>query len=142
MEKNITNIHLFAFVFNLSAGIIERDIETMLYVKTAYPYLAKHMALVITHCEQLEDNQRKRLVEDFFRHPKVKQSKLEEYFTKGTLFMGCLRYESVTTANKQSMYFEYNNVLDMRMAFIEKCTQCDKPFNIYQESTERKCRLS
>jgi GTP-binding protein EngB required for normal cell division len=142
MSKNITNIHMFAFVFNLAAGINERDIDTMLYVKTTYPYLGKYMALVITHCEQLEVEQRKRLIGDFFRHPKVIQSKLEEYFKVGTLFMGCLRHESVATSNEQSMYFEYNNILDMRTEFIEKCIQCDKPFNFYQGPNSNKCCIS
>lgn len=142
MSKNITNIHMFAFVFNLSAGIIERDIETMLYVKTTYPYLDKHMALVITHCEQLEAEQRKRLIDEFFLHPKVVQSKLKDYFKIGTLFMGCLRNESVQTANAQSMYFEYNNILDMRTEFIEKCIQCENVFNVYQASNDNKCRVS
>jgi GTP-binding protein EngB required for normal cell division len=142
MGKNITNIHMFAFVFNLSAGINERDIETMLYVKTTYPYLDKYMALVITHCEQLQEEQRQRLIADFFRHPKVIQSKLNEYFKLGTLFMGCLRHESVSTANDRSMYFEYNNILDMRTAFIEKCIQCEVPFNFYQGTNANKCRIS
>lgn len=142
MAKNITNIHMFAFVFNLAAGINERDIETMLFVKKTYPYLDKYMALVITHCEQLEEDQRKRLITDFFRHPKVVQSKLNEYFKVGTLFMGCFRHESVTTANDRSMYLEYNNILDMRTKFIETCIKCEKPFNFYQGPTANSCRLS
>jgi GTP-binding protein EngB required for normal cell division len=142
MGKNITNIHMFAFVFNLAAGINERDIETMLYVKNTYPYLDRHMALVITHCEQLEAPQRKRLIEDFFRHSKVKQSKLQDYFKLGVLFMGCLRNESVTTCNDKSMYFEYNNILDMRADFIAKCIECKEPFNFYQGKHTNACRIS
>ena len=142
MAKNITNIHMFAFVFNLAAGINERDIETMLYVKNKYPYLDKYMALVITHCEQLPENQRKRLIEDFFRHPTVIQSKLKDYFKIGTLFMGCIRHESVNTANEKSMYFEYNNILDMRMEFIETCIKCETPFNFYQGQNATSCRIS
>jgi GTP-binding protein EngB required for normal cell division len=142
ITKNITNIHMFGFVFNLAAGINEQDIETMVYVKTTYPYLDKYMALVITHCEQLEQDQRKKLVDDFFRHPKVIKTKLNEYFKLGALFMGCIRHESVMTANDKSMYFEYNNILDMRIEFIEKCMKSETPFNFYNGSHGNKCRIS
>lgn len=142
ITKNITNIHMFAFVFNLAAGINERDIETMIYVKTTYPRLSKHMALVITHCEQTTEEQRERMMAEFWRHPTVVQSKLKEYFAIGTLFMGCLRHESVSTANAQSMYFEYNNVLDMRTEFITRCIKCAEPYNIYKDGSESKCNVA
>lgn len=142
ITKNITNIHMFAFVFNLSAGINERDIETMLYMKKTYPRLSQYMALVITHCEQMTSEQRQRLIAEFWLHPQVAQSKLKDYFRVGTLFMGCLRNESVSTANAQSMYFEYNNILDMRTEFIEKCIHCAEPYNIYKEGNENKCNVS
>jgi GTP-binding protein EngB required for normal cell division len=142
MAKSITNIHMFAFVFNLAAGIHQQDIETMLYVKKTYPQLTKHMALVITHCEQLTAEQKQRLITDFYRHPKVNESKLKEYFQVGVLFMGSLRQESRDTANDQSMYFEYNNILDMRTEFIERCIKCNEPFNFYRETNSNTCRIS
>lgn len=142
MTKNITNIHMFAFVFNLAGGINDRDIDTMIFVKTAYPNLAKYMALVITHCEQLNAEQRKKLIDDFYLHPKVIRSSLKDYFKLGPLFMGCIRHESVTTANDKSVYYEYNNILDMRSEFIGKCISSTQPFNIYHGDSGNTCRLS
>jgi GTP-binding protein EngB required for normal cell division len=134
MGKDITNIHMFAFVLNLAGGINERDLETMLFVKTQYPYLSKYMALVITHGEQLADGEKERLVREFLRHPTVIKNQFQAYFKLGVLFMGCLRHESVSRANDQSMYYEYNNILDMRKTFIDICISCAQPFNFYQGS--------
>ena len=144
MQKDITTIHMFAFVFNLAAGINERDLETMVYVKKMYPHLTKYMALVITHCEQVAEAERDRVKSNFFQHPTVVKNKLQEYFQLGVLFMGCFRHESVSRANDVSMYCEYNNILDMRKEFVETCIKCDQPFNFYQGTTPDKnlCSIS
>jgi GTPase Era involved in 16S rRNA processing len=124
LESNIRHVHLIGIVFNLSNGINERDIEAMIYIKENFRDIADNTALVITNCEQINEQQRNKLVYDFFQHRKVKQHNLRNFFRQGTLFMGCLRYESLETANEEAIYLEYNNVLDMRTAFIEKCIQC------------------
>jgi GTPase SAR1 family protein len=129
LESNIRHAHLIGIVFNLTNGINERDIETMIYIKQNFRRIENNTALVITNCEQMDETQRNRLISDFFQHRQVKKHKLKEFFRQGVLFMGCLRYESLETANESAIYLEYNNVLDMRTAFIEKCIECTNTFS-------------
>jgi GTPase Era involved in 16S rRNA processing len=124
LESNIRHIHLIGIVFNLVNGINERDIEAMIYIKENFIGIENYTALVITNCEHMNEQQRKKLVEEFFQHRRVKQHNLRNFFQKGILFMGCLRFESLESTNEAAIYFEYNNVLDMRTAFIEKCIEC------------------
>ena len=105
----------------------------MKYVKQMYPSLGKHMALIVTHCEELEDAQRDNLVGDFFRHPEVKMSNLAEFFEQGVFFMGCLRYESFKQKNDKAIYAQYRNILTMRKNFIEKVLEKTDTYNIYNE---------
>ena len=134
LKTEITNIHMFAFVFNLHGGINEKDIDTMLLFKGKYPQLSANMALIITHCEHMTAEESSQLVNEFFRYAKVANAKLRDYFTLGTLYMGSLRYESKRDANEQSLFIEYNNVSEMRIKFIDKCIEIthDKAFNVHK----------
>ena len=142
LKMEITNIHMFAFVFNLHGGINEKDIDTMLLFKKKYPQLSANMALVITHCEHMKEEESQQLVNEFFRYTKVANAKLRDYFTLGTLYMGSLRYESKRDANEQSLLIEYNNVSEMRIKFIDKCIEMthDKAFNVHKH--EKSCVIS
>jgi hypothetical protein len=133
IEHDVTNVHLFAFVFSINPGINDQDIATMKYVKEKYPALGKHMALVVTHCEELQRGERDDLIIKFFQHHEVKASALAEFFQQGTFFMGCLRYESYNQKNDKAIYAQYRNILDMRKLFIEKCIEREETYNIYKE---------
>jgi GTPase Era involved in 16S rRNA processing len=129
LESNIRHVHLIGIVFNLVNGINERDIEAMIYIKEHFRGIEEHTALIITNCEQTNEKERNRLIDDFFQHRVFKKHNLKDFFRQGVLFMGCLRYESLETANEAAIYLEYNNVLDMRTEFIEKCIRCTNTFS-------------
>ena len=124
MKYNIRQTHLIGIVFNLVHGINEKDIETMIYIKREFPVIRENAVLIITGCEQYTNEQRNKYAEDFFRHPAVRKHQIREFFQQGILFMGCLRNESVAKNHAQAIYSEYQNVLEMRTAFIEKCINC------------------
>jgi GTPase Era involved in 16S rRNA processing len=124
MKSNVRHAHLIGIVFNLTNGINQQDIETMIDIQHNFPQITNNAALIITNSEHLKEKDRKRLCEEFFQHRDVQRYKLKEFFKQGVLFMGCLRLESLNTVNEKAVYLEYNNVLDMRTAFIEKTIQC------------------
>jgi GTP-binding protein EngB required for normal cell division len=127
MLKNQLNendpVHLVAFVFSLSGGIKQEDINAMLFVRSNLPNLAKRTMLVVTHAEELNNDEKDRLVEEFFNHPDVKRHDLRNFFQQGILFIGCLRYESLIQMDYTALVNEHQNVLEMRKQFIEKCFQ-------------------
>jgi GTPase Era involved in 16S rRNA processing len=131
LQFDVRHVNLIGIVFNLANGINERDIEAMIYIKENFRGIENNTALVITNCEQMNESERIRLIKQFFQHPKVKQHNLANFFQQGVLFMGCLRYESLETINESAIYLEYNNILDMRTAFIKKCIQCTSTFSFH-----------
>lgn len=133
-KYNIRQAHLIGIVFNLIHGINEKDIETMVYIRQEFPEIRQNAVLIVTSCEQKSEDQRRKYAEDFFQHPTVRKHHLREFFQQGILFMGCLRYESLSKAYEQAIYNEYTNVLQMRMAFIEKCISCNENMQ-YSESS-------
>lgn len=128
-KSNIRQANLIGFVFNLNSGINEKDIETMILLKKNFPELGKNCALIITNCEQYDEQRRQRYASEFFRHPDVKRHGLEQFFGKGVLFMGCLRHASVARNNEQALYTEFSNVLDMRTTFIKTCIDAKDPLS-------------
>jgi GTP-binding protein EngB required for normal cell division len=125
MLKNQLNandpVDLVAFVFSLSGGIKQEDINAMLLVQSNLPDLAKRTMLVLTHAEELNNDEKNRLVDEFFNHPDVKRHNLQKFFQQGILFIGCLRYESLIQMDYTALVNEHENVLAMRKQFIEKC---------------------
>jgi GTP-binding protein EngB required for normal cell division len=140
IRKNVCDIHMFAFVFSLNAGINEQDIKAMIYTKENFRDLASNMTLIITNCERYSEQERETLRENFFAHPTVMKYHLKEFFKQGVYFMGCLRHESRDQANTQSIQDEYKYVLEMRTRWIQKCIQSDNPFNIHHR--EKPCYIS
>lgn len=134
LASNVRNVHLIGIVFNLSGGINEQDIDAMVYIKENFLDIAEITALVVTHCEHMNAAQREKLINDFFQHKLVIKHKLRELFLQGVLFMGSLRYESLEAKNEAAIYLEYNNILDMRTAFIEKCISCARIIPIQNSS--------
>lgn len=133
-EKN--PVHYIAFVFSLADGIKQEDINAMIFVQSTFPYLAKRMMLVITHAEELNQEEQEKLINEFFQHPQVKDYQLRHFFKQGILFLGCLRYESYHRMDYTALYNEHQNVMDMRKKFIEKCFS-DIPctYNTYSHSS-------
>ena len=113
-------IDLVAFVFHLANGANDEDIETMLLVKRNLP-LAVKMLLIVSHAEEMDVQRRGRVVEDFFRHPKVVENNLRQCFDEEILFLGSLRYESLQRNDYQALHMEHQNVLAMRKVFLRKC---------------------
>lgn len=132
LDHDVTNVHLFAFVFNLDAGINSEDIATMKFVKEKYPNLGEYMALLVTHCEELNQEQREKLVENFFRHPEIKATNLADFFRQGVLYMGCFQRSSFDNGYEHDIYDQYKNILEMRTSFIEKCVSCETAYNVHK----------
>ena len=114
-------VDIVAFVFHLSNGIKTEDIETMLLVKQQVPSAGQKMMLIVTHAEELDEEIRANMMDDFFQHPKVIKANLRAYFNDEILFLGCLRYESLKQNNEHALRIEHENVSAMRKTFIEKC---------------------
>lgn len=135
MKYDVTNVHMFAFVFSLAGGVNERDIETMRYVKLNYPSLKDYMALVVTHCEALSIQNREHMIAQFWQHRDVRASDLQSFFfTKGVFFTGCLRRESFEQRNETAIYSEYKNILAMRTTFIQQCINCNDTYNVHRNN--------
>ncbi len=98
------------------------------------------MALIITNCERLTEQQRRELSDNFFENELVVKNHLKNFFKQGIYFMGCLRKESRDQANKQSIQEEYTNVSEMRNKWISKCIAAENPFNIHNR--ESRCDVS
>ncbi|CAF1472603.1 unnamed protein product, partial [Didymodactylos carnosus] len=133
MLKDITHIHLFAFVFtpaSTSGGINQHDIDSMKFVKETFPELSKSMALIITHCEQIPETNREQLVEDFFNYKELPVG-LYDFFGLKHKFMGCIRPETVRERNEQAARIELKNVLKMREEFIKFIIDLEGYCNIH-----------
>lgn len=135
LDHDVTNVHLFAFVFSLTAGINAEDIATMKFVKEKYPTLGGYMALVVTHCEKLDNEKREALIQKFFQHREIKASNLDNFFRQGIFYMGCLQRDSFEKKHEDDIYDQYKNILEMRTTFIEKCVACEKVFNVHKAKT-------
>lgn len=73
ITQSVCNVHVFAYVFSLHAGIIEDDIKAMIYTRTHFKDLSANMALIITNCEHYTEAQRHKLRDDFFQNETVKK---------------------------------------------------------------------
>jgi GTP-binding protein EngB required for normal cell division len=114
-------VHLIAFVFNLSNGIRQQDIDAMRLVQSNFPKLAGRAILVVTHAEELHKEDKDNLIKEFFNHLDVRRYNLQKFFKEEILFFGCLRYESLNQNDYTALDSEHQNVLEMRKKFIEKC---------------------
>lgn len=142
LYNDITQIHVFAFVFNALDSINEEDIGTMKYFKQHYANLSKNFALILTHCEELSEEQCSQKVEQFFQDSDVHKSGLREYFQKGIHFMGCVRERSFAHGNMAAVSTEMRNVLRMRETFIKFLFADHRPYNIHNEQQkDSQCKI-
>ena len=129
-------VHYIAFVFSLADGIKQEDINAMIFVQSTFPDLTGRMMLVITHAEELNQEEQEELIDEFFQHPQVKENHLRNFFKQGILFLGCLRYESYHRMDYSALYNEHQNVMEMRKKFIEKCfSEIPCTYNTYSHSS-------
>ncbi|CAF1548855.1 unnamed protein product [Adineta ricciae] len=123
LEPELDEADLVAFVFSLANGIDEAAVESMRLFQSKFPRFTKKVMLVITHAEEMGEDQKHQLVEDFFGHQKVIKYRLREFFQQGVHFLGSIRYESIQPTNSTAIFREHGNVLQMRQQFIDKCFQ-------------------
>ncbi|CAF5033178.1 unnamed protein product, partial [Rotaria socialis] len=102
-------VHHIAFVFNLSTGIKQADIDAMASIKSNLSKFSGRTMLVITYAEELSDKDKSRLIEEFFDHPDVVKHNLRDFFTNEIFFLGCLRYESLQQKYPEVLTKEHQN---------------------------------
>ena len=119
--QRATEVNLFGLVFSLTGGINAEDIESMLLVMKKYRKFSRNFALVITHCEHMNREEREKLVHDFFSNADVIKYGIEDFFKEGILCMGSCRHQSFIRNDIAAFEDQYQNVLEMRQEFIEKC---------------------
>ncbi|CAF3395764.1 unnamed protein product [Rotaria socialis] len=128
-------VHHIAFVFNLSTGIKQADIDAMALIKSNLSKFAGRTMLVITYAEELSDKDKSRLIEEFFDHPDVVKHNLRDFFTNEIFFLGCLRYESLQQKYPEVLTKEHQNVIKMRKKFIDKCFEETQPSTQQRSNT-------
>ena len=131
ISHEITQIHLFAFAFSLDNGINSEDVDSMKFVKQNYPHLNKHFALILTHCEDLDEATRTKLVTDFFDVDEIKRSRLQEFFGLGVHFMGTIDPQAVAHALSDTVANQMRNVIYLRETFIDFILAQSQFYNIH-----------
>jgi len=134
INKDVTNVHLFAFVISLQSNVNSDDIDSMVFVKNNYKMLHKYICLLVTHCEEYTLEQRRAKLSEFFESKDVVELGLKDFFANNIFFMGSLRPELKTNPNKQSVRQQIRNVLEMRETFLKHIIEIDvkNSFNIHR----------
>ncbi|CAF3673014.1 unnamed protein product [Rotaria socialis] len=133
MRTDMTNIHAFAFVFNLENGINSEDIDSMVYVKKAYPTVADYMMLILTHCEETSDERRNILVENFFQHDIAVKQNLREFFKLGIFYMGCLRRQLYERPDEAYAADLLENIIKMRARLLNFLIARENVYKIHDD---------
>ena len=143
LEEDITKIHLFAFVIDIQSYVDDQDIESMNFLLKHYPFLKNFLCLIVTHCEETTDQQRARIIEEFFQSENVKKNHFEEIFAKKIFFMGTLRSQSIHSPHPQVIRKQIQTVHHMRQQLIQHFIQLDSShfFNIHQIQSSHHCSL-
>ena len=131
ITKDVTAVNAFAFVFSSAGGINQQDIDSMIFVKENYPQMREFFILLITHCEEKSEPECKKFVADFFKHPKIVQYELEQFFGLGVFFMGSLRPEQRMNPNEKSAKIQGRNIMNMRNKFLDFIVERAATFNIH-----------
>ena len=119
IKTNNASVTLFAFVFNLEAGINVDDIKTMILIRDRYPGINDQLMLILTHCEETDEIIREKRIQNFFEHEDVVKEKLSDLFKHNIFFMGCIRTQTIERNDPHAILDQYKNVLKMRNKFIE-----------------------
>lgn len=143
LEEDITKIHLFAFVIDIQSYVDDQDIESMNFLLNRYPFLKSFLCLIVTHCEETTDQQRARIIEEFFQSENVKKNHFEEIFAKKIFFMGTLRSQSTYSPHQQVIRKQIQTIHQMRQQLIQHLIQLDSEhfFNINQIQASHRCHL-
>ncbi|CAF1547927.1 unnamed protein product [Adineta steineri] len=134
IKKDVTNMHLFAFVISLKGNVDTEDISSMKFIMKNYPKLHPHICLLVTHCEGNSAEQRTAKVKEFFESQTVVALGLKEFFGQNIYYMGSLRPELRTNPDKQCVRQQMRNILEMREKFLEYIISIDvkNSFNIHR----------
>jgi hypothetical protein len=135
ITKDITHIHAFAFVFSSGSGINVEDIQAMMFIQNNYPELRNFFILLITHCEEKNEDERREFMEEFFQHPDVIKHDLREFFGLGIYFTGCLRPQLQRVPNIMAARAQVTNILEMRRELLDFLVARKETFNIHYRST-------
>ncbi|UJR17551.1 hypothetical protein I4U23_004447 [Adineta vaga] len=134
ITQDVTHIHAFAFVFSIQGSINDEDIQSMIFIKKHYPTLKKFFMLILTHCEEKTDEEKKRLTDEFFSHPRVIKHNLHEFFNLGYFYTGSLRPELGSNPNLEAAISQQRKVLEMRSVLLDFLIQREETFNIHQSN--------
>lgn len=138
ISHDVTNVHMFALIINIAGEINNEDIETMLFVAKHYHFLSSTAALILTHCEDMDDAQRNNARKRLFMHPKLHGKKLEEtFFGIGVFYMGCIKYECEKNNDGRSFKRQYENVSRMRTQLIDALMHSSEPFTIHKSRSDQ-----
>lgn len=141
ITKDITHIHAFAFVFSSGSGINIEDIQSMMFIQKNYPELRNFFVLIITHCEEKNDEERRSFVEEFFQHPDVIKHGLREFFGLGVYFTGSLRPQLQRLPNLMAARAQATNILEMRKKLLDFLIARRDTYNIhYKPPTKKSCQ--
>lgn len=140
IAHDVTNIHFFALVINLAAGINREDIDTIVYVQDHYQHLSSHAALIVTNCECLDQSKEEDLIERFFNHSDLVQRDSRSFFKKGVFYMGAIRRECYDGNNPDELHKEYIKVSKMRTKLIQTIIESEIPYRIHKKNFE-KCTI-
>ena len=131
ITKDITHIHAFAFVFSSGSGINIEDIQSMMFIQKNYPELRNFFVLIITHCEEKNEEERRSFVEEFFQHPDVIKHGLREFFGLGVYFTGSLRPQLQRLPNLMAARAQSTNILEMRKKLLDFLIARRDTYNIH-----------
>jgi GTP-binding protein EngB required for normal cell division len=137
ITKDITHIHAFAFVFSSSSGINIEDIQSMMFIQKNYPELRNFFILIITHCEEKNEEERRNFMEEFFQHPDVIKHGLREFFGLGIYFTGCLRPQLQRVPNIMAAKAQATNILEMRKKLLDFLIARRETFNIHYKPVNK-----
>ena len=135
ITKDITHIHTFAFVFSSGSGINIEDIQSMMFIQRNYPELRNFFILIITHCEEKNEEERRHFMEEFFQHPDVIKHGLREFFGLGVYFTGSLRPQLQRVPNLMAAKAQATNILEMRRKLLDFLIARRETFNIHYQPT-------
>lgn len=143
IKKDITNMHLFAFVISMKANVDIEDIKSIEFVMNNYKMLHEKVCLLVTHSEEKNEQQRLEKVEQFFETQEVVKLGLKKFFGERIFFMGSLRPELRTNPNKAAMRLQIKNVIAMREKFLEYIISIEEhnTFNIHRTIADSGCRM-
>jgi GTP-binding protein EngB required for normal cell division len=134
ITRDITHIHAFAFVLSSGSGINIEDIHSMIFIKRNYSELSRFFILIITHCEEKNEEERRNFMEEFFQHPDVIRHDLREFFGLGVFFTGCLRPQLQRVSNMMAARNQAANILEMRKELLDFLVARQETYNIHYRS--------